>query len=65
HGGVQGVCEGGHAALAGRPASPRLGGLAHRGGGERQQEEEQDQHPAAHLHRGQDPQRLLQQAERQ
>ncbi|KAI1885447.1 hypothetical protein AGOR_G00220300 [Albula goreensis] len=41
----------------------RLARLAHRAGGERRQEEEQDQHLAPHLHHGQDPQRLLQQAE--
>lgn len=39
--------------------------LADRGRGKRRQEKEQDQHPAPHLHHGQDPQRFLQQAERQ
>lgn len=63
HGGVQGLGEGGHAALADNAEAPRLPGLAHCGGGERRQEEEQDQPPAPYLHHGQDPQRLLQQAE--
>ena len=37
-------------------ATARFYRLAHRGGGERWQEEEQNQHPAPHLHHGQDPQ---------
>lgn len=64
HGGVQGVSEGGHAALADHTKALRLAGLAYCGGGERCQEKEQDQPSAPHLHHGQDPQRLLQQAER-
>lgn len=51
--------------MAKRAKDARLNRLAHSGCGKRRQEKEQDQHPATHLHHGQDPQRLLQQAERQ
>lgn len=66
HRNIQELREGGHDALAEHLAESQLSGLGHhRRGKQRHQEEEQDKYPASLVHRGQDPQRLLQQAERQ